>query len=70
MMVIRFQPNNWRPDSRTLISTGDYRIPLDMSEELANRALSEGVAIVVRETKPAGRRLEFKRSAPPPSNES
>ncbi len=44
MKTIRFAERNWRPDAATLISAGDYRIPEDMPEELAQRALSEGVA--------------------------
>lgn len=49
MKVIRFAERNWRPDSRTLISTGDYWIPRDMSEELAERALREGAAVLVEQ---------------------
>jgi hypothetical protein len=45
--VIRFAEKNWRPDARTLISTGDYRIPEDMPLELAERAVAEGAAVVV-----------------------
>jgi hypothetical protein len=63
MKIIRFQPNNWRPDAATLISTGDYRIPTDMSEELAERALAEGAAALLSEepeTKPSTAALETK----------
>jgi len=64
MKIIRFAERNWRPDAQTLISTGDYRIPLDMSEELAQRALAEGAAVLVApaalERKPAPARLETK----------
>jgi hypothetical protein len=66
MKVIRFAERNWRPDARTLISTGDYWIPRDMSEELADRALQEGAAVLVseeRETKPAQLALEIKPAA-------
>lgn len=59
MKIIRIPaPGTWRPDSRSLYHFGDYRIPLDMSEELAARALAEGVAVTVTaplETKPAPR---------------
>ena len=41
--VIRFA-TNWRPDDCTLLGSGDYRVPLDMSDELAKRAIAEGVA--------------------------
>lgn len=47
MKIIRFAEKNWRPDAATLISTGDYRIPEDMSLELAERAVAEGAAVVV-----------------------
>jgi len=47
MKVIRFADKNWRPNEATLISTGDYRIPEDMSLELAERAVREGAAVVV-----------------------
>ena len=56
MKIIRIPAGTWRPDSRSLYHFGDYRIPLDMSEELAARALADGVAELVpggRETKPA-----------------
>jgi hypothetical protein len=47
MKVIRFADKNWRPNEATLISTGDYRIPEDMSLELAERAVRDGAAVVV-----------------------
>lgn len=47
-MNVRFA-ETWRPDGR-LIHTGVYRIPEDMPEELALRAISEGVAF--REPEP------------------
>lgn len=53
MKVIRFAEKNWRPDDRTLISTGDYRIPEDMTPELARRAVEEGAAVVVVSAEPA-----------------
>lgn len=49
--VIRFE-TNWRPDERTLLGSGDYRVPLDMSDELAQRAIAEGVA-EYRDAEPA-----------------
>ncbi len=48
-MIIRFAEKNWRPDDKTLINTGFYWIPRDMSEELARRALAEGVAVLVED---------------------
>lgn len=47
MKVIRFAERNWRPDEGSLVSTGDYRVPEDMPEELAQRALEDGVAVLV-----------------------
>lgn len=57
--TIRFAEKNWRPDSATLISTGDYRIPEDMPFELAQRAVDEGAAVVVEtvEPKPKGKKV-------------
>lgn len=48
-MRIRFAENNWRPDAATLVSTGDYRIPEDMTQELADRAIAEGAAVLIVE---------------------
>lgn len=47
MKIIRLAERNWRPDDATLVSTGDYRVGLDISEELAARAVAEGVAVEV-----------------------
>jgi hypothetical protein len=41
------EPTTWRPDRSTLYHFGDYRIPLDMSEELALRAVAEGVGTLI-----------------------
>lgn len=41
------QPGTWRPDGARLFHFGEYRVPEDMSEELAKRALEEGAASVV-----------------------
>lgn len=49
MTTIRFAEKNWRPDESTLVHTGDYRVPQDMSEDLAQRALEEGAAVAVDE---------------------
>ncbi len=46
-MIICFEDKNWRPDDKTLINTGLYWIPRDMSVELARRALADGVAVLV-----------------------
>lgn len=50
------EPLAWRPDARSLYHFGDYRIPADMSEELAAQAVADGV----------GELVEDKRAAPPP----
>ena len=69
MKIIRIPaPNTWRPDARMLFHFGDYRVPQDMSEELAERAIAEGVAELLpraeREPYPAKRaKLETKRGA-------
>lgn len=48
MKQIRIPEGTWRTDGR-LFHFGTYRIPDDMSEELAQRAVSDGVAVVVEE---------------------
>ena len=57
MKIIRIpEPGTWRADANTLFHFGDYRVPLDMSEQLAQRAIDEGVAVLVTaplQTKPA-----------------
>lgn len=64
MKAVRIsEPATWRPDSKTLLHFGTYRVPEDMSEELAARAVADGVAQWVqteRETKPAAPALETK----------
>lgn len=52
MKTIRLSERNWRPDDATLVHTGDYRVPQDMSEALAERALADGVAVLVEEAAP------------------
>ena len=47
MKTIHFPDRNWRPDDHTLIHTGAYRVGEDISEELAARAVREGVAVAV-----------------------
>lgn len=54
------EPTSWRPDARTLLHFGDYRIPADISEELAARAVAEGVGTVT-ENKLAAPAPETKR---------
>ena len=46
------EPNSWRPEPGVLYHFGLYRVPEDMSDELAQRAVAEGAAQEV-ETKPA-----------------
>lgn len=46
-MKIRIpEPTTWRPDGM-LFAFGDYRVPEEMSEELAKRAVAEGAAVVL-----------------------
>lgn len=54
------EPTSWRPDAQTLLHFGDYRIPLDISEELAARAVAEGVGSI-RENKLADPPAENKQ---------
>lgn len=65
LRIIRFAEKNWRPDARTLISTGEYRIPEDMPLELAERAVSEGAAVVVATDAPV--QTPAPRRAKPPT---
>lgn len=51
--IVRFADRNWRPAPGVLISTGDYRVPEDMPEDLAQRAVSEGAAVFVMPPPPA-----------------
>ena len=68
MRIIEIPSNNWRPDDRRIFHFGRYRVPLDMSEDLADLAIAEGVAVVVPvETKPApavAERKVVRRAAP------
>jgi hypothetical protein len=64
MRTIRFA-DNWRPDERTLIHSGDYRVPSDLSEELAQRAVEDGVAEVVKVAKPAAEPAQAAEPAAP-----
>lgn len=48
-MISISEPNTWRPDGKTLLHFGTYRVPEDMSDELAARAVAEGVAVEVAE---------------------
>lgn len=53
MKILRIpEPESWRPEPELLFAFGDYRVPLDMSEELADRAVAAGVGTLV-ETKVA-----------------
>lgn len=47
MKILRIAQGTWRPDANTLLHFGDYRVPLDMSEELAGRAVAEGVGSLI-----------------------
>lgn len=48
---VLFAEKNWRPDAVTLIHTGYYLMPEELSPELAERAVREGFAEVVDEVK-------------------
>jgi hypothetical protein len=57
MRKVRITDRNWRPEG-FLFHPGVYRVPLDMSEAMADRAVAEGFAEemqkpAVLETKPA-----------------
>ncbi len=60
MKILRIPDGTWRPDARTLFHFGDYRIPLDMSEEMADRAVADGVGTIV----------ENKLADPPPETKA
>lgn len=48
MKAIRIpEPTSWRPDANHLFAFGVYRVPEDISEEFARRAVSDGAAVVV-----------------------
>ncbi len=64
-MIICFEDKNWRPDDKTLINTGFYLIPRDMSEELARRALAEGVAVLVEGDTPKDEQKRRKKGEAP-----
>ena len=40
-------PAAWRPDGVKIIHAGDWRVPEDLSEELAQRAMKEAGAVKV-----------------------
>lgn len=65
MKTLRIASGTWRPDARTLFHFGDYRIPLDMSEDMAARAVAEGVGEIVAEAKPAATTYETKPARRP-----
>lgn len=56
MKLIRIAAGNWRPDGRQLFHFGTYRVPEDMPESLARRAVEEGIAVIVDEPVDAGAR--------------
>lgn len=59
MKEIIIGPGNWRPDDTgVLFHPGTYRVPLDMSEELAQQAIESGAAeeVCKAEAKPTGRK--------------
>ena len=53
MKMIRIpEPLAWRIDAQTLLHFGTYRVPEDVSEEVAQTAIDAGVAeeVVVEDT--------------------
>lgn len=56
MKAIRIPEGTWRPDPGRLFHFGTYRVPEDMPEALAQRAVAEGVAVVVEDAAPARRK--------------
>jgi len=66
--------NNFRPDERTLIHTGDYRVPEDMSEAMAQLAISAGAVVIkgAKETSDPASSGEpmRKRKGPAPENKA
>lgn len=49
MKTLRIPEGTWRPDDASLYHFGDYRIPQDMSEDMAKRAVAEGVGSIVED---------------------
>lgn len=56
---------NWRPGDGRLLHPGHYRVPEDMSEEFAQRAIAEGGATRKAEPpKPPAPLNKARRAAP------
>lgn len=68
-MKIRIpEPSSWRPDGSHLFAFGEYRVPEDMSEEHAKRAIDEGAAVLVDgETSAPAKTSKPKAAAAKPS---
>lgn len=66
-MKIRIpEPTSWRPDGSHLFAFGEYRVPQDMSQELAELAISEGAAVVVDAgDEPAAKPKKSRQPSPP-----
>lgn len=62
MKAIRIPEGTWRPEQGRLFHFGTYRVPEDMPEALAQRAVAEGVAVVVEDADPAPRRKPLSSS--------
>lgn len=65
MKRIQIPEGTWRPDAQQLFHFGVYRVPEDMPEELAQRAVDEGVAVVVEEPAPVKRHGSDASQEPP-----
>lgn len=66
-MKIRIpEPTSWRADGSRLFAFGEYRVPEDMSQEIAELAVSEGAASVVEEGEsPSVKPKRLKQASPP-----
>ncbi len=56
MKAIRIPEGTWRPEHGRLFHFGTYRVPEDIPEALAQRAVAEGVAVIVEEAERQVRR--------------
>lgn len=66
-MKIRIpEPTSWRPDGQRLFAFGEYRVPQDISQELADLAVSEGAAVVVKEDDESSAKATKKVKQPSP----
>lgn len=62
MRAVRIPEGTWRPGPGRLFHFGTYRVPEDMSEALAQRAIDEGVAVAVVDEPPVTVRQSKQRT--------